>query len=293
MTRQVFFAPDLACLTATVQPAGGGDAAIPGHAATVATDPGHAATEVPATLPLTIDGPEAHHLRVKRIEVGESVDLVDGAGWRATATLTNHDGKRATFAMQQPVFEPAPTPRLVLIQALVKGSKEEQVVQMATEVGADAIITWQAGRSISRWADQKCEKQLQKLREAARAATKQSRRSRIPQVEHARNIEQIYRHLNALTDQAETASGEANVPTVLVAHESATERVETVLAHHIPAAVVGIVIGPEGGISEDELAAFQNRGAHLVMVGDTVMRAVTAGVVTLALVRSAWQRRAR
>lgn len=261
MTRQVFFASDL--------------------------------SQIAGPESLTIDGCEAHHLRVKRIGVAERIDLVDGDGWRAGATLTEHDGKRAILAVDKPVFEPVPTPRLVLIQALVKGSKEEQIVQMATEVGAHAVITWQAGRSISRWVDNKIEKQLYKLREAARAATKQSRRSRVLQVQHARSIEDIYRLLAAFQPDPQGAQTAAGPPTVLVAHESASEEVETILADVTPAPVVGVVVGPEGGISEEELADFQNRGAHLVSVGNTVMRAVTAGVVTLALVRSAWQRGAR
>lgn len=235
---------------------------------------------------LTLHDGEAHHMRVKRIAVGESVDLVDGSGWRAQATLQTTNSKGVTLQAQPAVYEPAPQPHLVLVQALVKGSKEEQIVEMATEVGVHAVITWQAERSISRWVDNKVERQVGKLQDAARAATKQSRRSHIPQVLHARNVEQIYCHLSHFQ-----GAGGATTQRVLVAHESAHDNLENVLSAPAPTGAVAIVIGPEGGISPAELADFSARGADLVKVGNTVMRAVTAGVVTLALVRSAWQER--
>ncbi|MDO5720959.1 MAG: 16S rRNA (uracil(1498)-N(3))-methyltransferase [Actinomycetaceae bacterium] len=228
---------------------------------------------------VTLRGEEAHHMRVKRIQVGEEVDLVDGDGWRAHATLRSVAEDGYVLAIEAPVNEGQGETKLVLVQALVKGSKDEQVVEMATEVGASAIIAWQAQRSISRWASAKVPKQLKKLRDSARAAAKQSRRSTIPTVDFAGSVQ-------AVVDKLKEMGGEL---TVLVAHEEGEETIERALATSARTEVVAVVIGPEGGITPSELQQFTQAGAKIVKVGSTVMRAITAGVVTLALTRSAWQ----
>jgi 16S rRNA (uracil1498-N3)-methyltransferase len=207
-----------------------------------------------------LDGAEGRHAAtVRRIRVGEVVDLVDGRGTRCTCTVSTVGRDAITCEVSERMLEPPATPRITVVQALAKSSRGELAVELATEVGVDRIVPWRATRSIVR-----TDQPLTRWEATAREAAKQSRRAWFPEV----------------TAPMTTAQVLGLDGTLLVLHEQAAEP----LAHiALPAGDLVLVVGPEGGISPEELEAFETAGATAVRLGGSVLRTSTAGAVAVAL----------
>ncbi len=221
---------------------------------------------------LRLDGPEGHHaVTVRRIRVGEQIAVTNGAGTTAIVTVTSL-GKSALEATVDSVeTSPREAPTVVVVQAIPKGERGELAVEMLTEVGVDVIVPWAADRSVSVWRGERAEKSLAKWRSAAREAAKQARRSWFPEVTSP-----------ASTDDVAKLLEKAGVPVVL--HEAASGPLADI---PIPGrAEIVIVVGPEGGISDEELATFAAAGAEPVRMGSSVLRSSTAGVAAAAALLS-------
>lgn len=238
---------------------------------------GGAAGAGPGDL-LTLTGPEARHaVSVRRLRVGEPVDLVDGAGLRLVCEVVPGAGARDRLEVRvvQRVEEPEAAFRLVLVQALAKGDRDTQAVETATEVGVVEVLPWQAERCVSVWKGARAQRGRERWQATAREAAKQARRARVPDVAGLHRT----RDLEAWTRRT---VGDGGV--VLVLHEEASVPIGSV---RIPApgsaGVLAVVVGPEGGISEAEVAALEAAGAGVVRLGPHVMRTSTAGPVALAL----------
>ena len=222
--------------------------------------------DLPSGDRTVLGGDEGRHAaRVRRIGVGELLQLADGHGELATCTVTAvlPDGLELHVDSRSTV--PRPDPRVVIVQALVKGDSE-RAVQAMTELGVDVIVPWAAARSVEQWRDARGTKSLQRWRRTAREAAKQSRRARVPDVAE-------------LAATADVCVRAAASPT-LVLHEAATDPLVTAALPSTGDLVV--IVGPEGGIADNELAAFAATGAHPVRLGEPVLRAVTAGTAALA-----------
>ena len=217
---------------------------------------------------IELTGDEGRHaVSVKRTSVGEQIELVDGHGTRAVITVTGVFGKdRLTGVVDCAANEPASRPTVTVIQALPKAARSELTVDLLTQAGADVIVPWQAGRSVANWG-KKQDKGLAKWRAAARAAAKQSRRSRIPEI-------------TPVGDQAAVAALIQAAPLALMLHEDATGKITDQPVAQVDSVV--LIIGPEGGISPAELDAFTTAGAHPVRLGPEVLRTASAGMVALA-----------
>jgi 16S rRNA (uracil1498-N3)-methyltransferase len=219
-----------------------------------------------------VDGDEAHHaVAVRRLRVGESVVLTDGAGTSVVGSVTA-TGKRA-FAVTVSSVErtPEPAPAVVVVQALPKGDRGELAVEVLTEIGVARIVPWAASRSVAVWKGDRADKALARWRATAREAAKQSRRSWLPEVTRL-----------ASTDDVVALVADAGL--ALVLHEGASAPLTTV---EVPSAGrIVVVVGPEGGLSDDEVAAFTNAGAVAVRLGAEVLRTSTAGVAAVAALLS-------
>ena len=217
---------------------------------------------------IELTGDEGRHaVSVKRTSVGEQIELVDGHGTRAVITVTGVSGKdRLVGVVDCVASEPAPRPTVTVVQALPKAARSELTVDLLTQAGADVIVPWQAGRSVANWG-KKQDKGLAKWRAAARAAAKQSRRSRIPEI-------------TPVADQAVVAALIQAAPLALMLHEDATGKITDQSVAQVDSVV--LIIGPEGGISPAELDAFTTAGAHPVRLGPEVLRTASAGMVALA-----------
>ena len=215
-----------------------------------------------------VDGPEGHHaVAVRRLRAGERVVVADGAGGGVRGEVLDATKAGLRVRVDELLDEPAPAVRLVVAQALAKGDRAELAVEMLTEVGVAELVPWQASRSVARWSADRVDRGLTRWRSTAREAAKQSRRLRVPSVSDPVTTKALVQRL-AAADLA------------LVLHEDATVPIAAV---DLPAGgEVVVVVGPEGGISPEELAAFDAVGARTVRVGDHVLRTSTAGVVALA-----------
>lgn len=226
---------------------------------------------VPATAgTVTLDGPEGRHaVSVRRLRVGEEIVLTDGAGTGAYGTVAAVEGKdRLDVTVTEVRAEPEPTPRITVVQALPKGDRGELAVETMTETGADAIVPWAAARCITQWKGDRGLKALAKWRATAREAGKQSRRLRFPDVADAATTKQVARLL-----------AEADFAAVL--HEEGAQPLAT--AELPTTGRIVLVVGPEGGVSPDELAVFAEAGAKPYRLGRTVLRTSTAGTAATAL----------
>ena len=222
---------------------------------------------------VTVEGAEGRHAAtVVRLRVGEDVELVDGRGRRAAGAVSAVRGKDLVEVdVASVVDEPAPAPRLVVVQALPKGDRGEVAVETMTEVGVDEIVPWAASRCVTRWREGRGEKALARWRTTAQAAAKQSRRARFPVVtELAGTLDVVDRLRRA-------AAG-------VVLYEEAGE---TLGDFQPPAAgEVVLVVGPEGGLSDEEQAVLVEAAGTSYRLGPTVLRTSTAGTVALAAVLS-------
>ncbi|MFF5155821.1 16S rRNA (uracil(1498)-N(3))-methyltransferase [Streptomyces sp. NPDC000348] len=217
-----------------------------------------------------LDGPEGRHaVSVKRLRAGEDVVLTDGAGRWADCVVLGTEGKdRLIVRLDSVSEEPPEEPRITVVQALPKGDRGEVAVETMTEVGVDVIVPWSASRCITQWKGERGAKSLGKWRATAREAGKQSRRVRFPRVADA-----------ATSRQVASLLAEADFAAVL--HESGTEFLATA---ELPASGdIVLVVGPEGGVSPEELALFEEAGARAVRLGPSVLRTSTAGTAAAAL----------
>ncbi len=231
--------------------------------------PEHAVVGIRAGARVRLDGPEGHHAAdVRRLRLGERVELVDGSGLRVSGSIASVIRGEVVVTVGALVREPAPLPRVVVVQALPKGDRAELAVQLLSEVGVDEIVPWAAARCVSTWRGDRLERGAARWRSVAREASKQSRRARAPVVA-------------PLATTAEVAALLASAALAVVLHESAAQRLPTV----VPAGgEVAVVVGPEGGITDEELTAFA--AAHVVRLGPTVLRTSTAGAVAVAALLS-------
>jgi 16S rRNA (uracil1498-N3)-methyltransferase len=211
-----------------------------------------------------------HAVGVRRIRAGEQLVLGDGAGGLARCVVeqAGRDGLRARVLGRWSV---APgQPPVTVVQALPKSERSELAIELATEAGADAFVAWQAARCVARWEGARVDKGLRRWHAVVRSAARQSRRAHIPPVEGPLSTARLAQRIR---DQV--ASGAV----VLVLHESATNRLaDLALAQ---ANSLMLVVGPEGGIAPDEIAALTDAGAVAVRLGPTVLRTSSAAAVAL------------
>ena len=214
--------------------------------------------DVPSRPPLVfvddLEGPhidehDRHHLhRVLRVRAGDDITIADGSGaWRA-----------ARFGpVIEPIGvahdEPAPAPSITIAFAVVKGERPELVAQKLTELGADRIVPFVASRSVVEWDPAKALRHVERLRRVVREAAMQCRRARLPVVESLATFDDMVSRPGAAIADRDGA--------------------ELSLEHPV------VLIGPEGGWSDDE----RSRSATRVGLSAHVLRAETAAITACAL----------
>jgi 16S rRNA (uracil1498-N3)-methyltransferase len=225
---------------------------------------------------VVLTGTEGHHAAtVRRVRVGEAVDVVDGRGTRASCTVAVVGRDVVELIVVRRTTEAQPSPRVVLVQALAKRDRGELAVELATEVGVDEIVPWAAARCVVEWHGDRGAKALARWRSTAREAAKQSRRSWLPTVRDAHTTEEVVHVLRAAT-------------AAVVLHEGATQPLAGLVLPE--AGDIVLVVGPEGGLTEAEVRAFEAAGASAVRLGSSVLRTSTAGAAAAAVVSAATPR---
>ncbi|MCW2842393.1 MAG: hypothetical protein JWN22_309 [Nocardioides sp.] len=215
-----------------------------------------------------VTGDEAHHaVAVRRLRLGESVVLTDGAGTSVTGAVASTGKRVFALTVASVSSVPAPEPVVVVVQALPKGDRGELAVEVLTEIGVAEVVPWGASRSVAVWKGERATKALARWRTTAREAAKQARRSWFPVVADLASTADVV----ALVAAAELA---------VVLHEEASVPLSSL---EVPSSGrVVVVVGPEGGLSDEEVAAFVAAGATSVRLGAEVLRTSTAGVAAVA-----------
>jgi 16S rRNA (uracil1498-N3)-methyltransferase len=221
---------------------------------------------------ILLSGAEGRHASaVRRLRPGERADVGDGAGLIAECVVTAASDRELELAVQARHEVPRPDPQITVVQAIPKGDRGELAVEEMTEVGVDRIIPWAAARSVPVWRAERGDRSLGRWRVTAREAAKQSRRAWIPEV-------------------TEPASAAGLIPVLekaacaIVLEPGAAESLGRLVPPETGDLVV--IVGPEGGITGEEHAAFRAAGATPWGLGPTVLRTSTAGTVAAAVLLS-------
>jgi 16S rRNA (uracil1498-N3)-methyltransferase len=223
---------------------------------------------------VVLSGAEGRHAgTVRRLRPGERADVTDGAGLVAECVVAGPraggpgaGGLELTVRARREV--PRPDPMITVVQAIPKGDRGELAVEQMTEVGADRIVPWAAARCVPVWQGARGERSLAKWRLTAREAAKQSRRSWIPEVTDVASAGQVAQLIEKAACAIVLAPGAAASLGRLSLPESGD---------------LLVVVGPEGGITDEEGAAFRAAGGTACRLGPTVLRTSTAGTVAAAV----------
>ena len=208
-----------------------------------------------------------HAIRVLRMKSGDLFNLSDGKGsWSHVEAVEVHKKYMTVQVIKSGHQEPLDT-HFTVIQAIPKGDRIKETIELCTEGGADRIVMWKASRSIG-----KSDDKIEKLHVTAREASKQSRRFRIPEVLGVAAT-------NAVVDQI------AQADLAIVFHESATMKLSQIVTPGCKK--VAIIIGPEGGLTDDEIDTFAAAGAKVALMGRPILRSAHAGLAALSAVNTA------
>ena len=227
---------------------------------------------VSAGSEVVVEGDEAHHaVAVRRLTPGEWVHLTDGAGALVAGQVLTTGKRRFAVRVESREDHPAPQPSLTVVQALPKGDRGERAVEVLTEIGVTRIVPWAADRSVAVWRGERAGKGVAKWRATAREAAKQARRPWVPEV-------------TALVETQTVAEIVGAGALGVILHEEASAGVSEL---DIPiSGEIVIVVGPEGGLADAELATLTAAGAHPIRLGSEVLRTSTAGLAAAAALLS-------
>jgi len=222
-----------------------------------------------------LSGAEGRHaVTVKRLTPGEPVDVVDGVGRRVSCSVVDSSGKdELRLRVLRVDDEPAPQPRVIVVQAIPKGDRGELAVETLTEVGVDVIVPWAAGRCVVKWEGERADKGLAKWTRTAREAAKQARRAWVPELHPIASTPWVAAFIAELVGEGSRA---------IVLHEAAALRLASMTLPTRGSVI--LVVGPEGGISDAELSAFEAAGALSCRMGPSVLRTSSAGTAAAAVV---------
>ena len=212
-----------------------------------------------------LSGDEGHHaIKVMRLQVGEQIKIADNLGNWVSGAITEVGKKSLKIDVTERGNAQHLKPELILVQAVTKSDRTKEMLELLTVAGADQIIPWQAQRCISKWKSDATDKWLMTIKESA----KQARRVKLPVLRDAASTNQLVK-LFQIDDQ------------VIVLHESAQSKISQLkFAENIKR--IFIVIGPEGGISEEEIAQLIAAKAVVVRMGENVLRSAHAGFAALS-----------
>ena len=231
--------------------------------------------EVGAVVPLPKD--EAKHaLKVLRMSVGEELCALDGRGGRFAAVLESVHGDAAEVRITAQLPSNEPEVKVALYQGLPKADKLDFIVQKLTELGADGVVPVKMERCVVKSDAKDGKKRQERLQRIACEAVKQCRRACEPEVSEPLTWKQCYEKMKTHD-------------LVLVPWEDAEGyNMKKAFAEHPEAKNIGIVVGPEGGMSENEVQALTQLGAKIVTLGPRILRAETAAVASVTMAMTLW-----
>jgi 16S rRNA (uracil1498-N3)-methyltransferase len=220
-------------------------------------------------LPTTVGGSyefandDANHaIRVLRMQEGAEFMLSDGKGAWSQVVATDVKKKSMQVQILDSGFQDPLATTITVVQAIPKGDRAKEAIELLTEAGVDRIVPWLSTRSIGKGSE--------KFAVTAREASKQSRRFRIPEVTDMATTAQICEAIK-ISDLA------------IAFHESATTKLSDQVSSHNVEHLL-IIIGPEGGLTDEEIDAFTQAGAKVALMGRPILRSAHAGIAAVSAV---------
>lgn len=225
---------------------------------------------------LVVRGDEHHYLaRARRAAVGDKIEVYDGEGRRAMADITAMTDDATTLHVFRPYDIPVSQPRISVLLPLIKGDRMDTALEKLVEVGASEIVVWPAARSVVKLEADRRDARIEKYQLAVQAAARQSGSAHVPPVRWVDSLALAIAGIDqmklVLDPNSSTPLPETVRPTSYEEHERED---------------ITLVSGPEGGFAPNELAALALAGFVPVGLGPRVLRAETAPVVAVAIIRS-------
>jgi 16S rRNA (uracil1498-N3)-methyltransferase len=217
--------------------------------------------------PVQLREREHHYLtRVRRVRVGDAVELFDGLGGSAAAVIRAIDAAAITLQVEVVRRDARRGAELTALIPLLKGDRMDQCVEKLVEVGVDRLVLWSAARSVVRLDGDKREARLERMRAQVLAAARQCGRADVPELDGVWTLEEVAQRCQAARR-------------VALAPRAAPLSCDDAIGS------LALLSGPEGGLTAGELDALQAAGFVFASLGATVLRADTAPVVATAIWR--------
>lgn len=231
----------------------------------------------PLATEIIIDGDDFRHIsKVLRMQAGEKCIVVDPAGQSAVASITNITSDKVYLGLTTIIEEDKePSVKVILVQGLPKSDKMEFIIQKAVELGVYEIIPLAADRSVVKYSREKAASRIERWQKIAAEAAKQCQRSIIPQVMDIQDLDTV---IAALQDKAE----------IIMLYEREISTSLSKILSSSKAGLIALLIGPEGGFSDEEVVLASQRGARVVTMGPRILRTETAAIAALSAVMYAY-----
>lgn len=223
---------------------------------------------------VVIEGKDVNHIKnVLRMKCGERIRISSASGRNFFCEIAEISGELVRADIIEELLEDTELPnKIYLFQGLPKNDKMELIIQKAVELGVYEVIPVAMKNCVVKLDDKKAASKVSRWQEIAKSAAKQSKRSLIPQVETPMSYK-----------LAIARAKECDVILVPYENERGMQATREVLSAIAPGQSIAIFIGPEGGFDTAEVELAREAGAHLISLGNRILRTETAGLATLAM----------
>lgn len=222
---------------------------------------------------IKITGEDFRHLQVLRVRTGEEIKISDNKNYCYSGIISDFGKDNISILINQKnSFTDEPNIKITLFQALLKGEKNEIVIQKAVELGAAEIIFFHSENCVAKLSDERQDNKIERFNKIARMAAMQSGRDIIPSVKGIMSFKEILPVLK-------------NNDISMVFHEKSQNSLSVFLTEKINGCKsVAFSVGPEGGFSEEEIKAFNNNNIPALSLGKRILRAETAPLCALSVI---------
>lgn len=216
-----------------------------------------------------------HITKVLRLRVGDQVEIVDGLGQEYRCILQSIEKEEVAVCPQEKVRIDRELPvRIKLYQGIPKGQKMELIVQKATELGVSEIYPINFHRCVSQLKEEKEDKKIKRYEKIAHEAAKQSKRTKLPVIHSVIQGKDLWQEMQHNDWNLLFYENESGRDLKDFFRNNAKEKVQT----------IGILIGPEGGLTEEEVALLEKEGCAVLSLGNRILRTETAGMAAIAII---------
>jgi 16S rRNA (uracil1498-N3)-methyltransferase len=225
-----------------------------------------------------IDGQELVHLRkVLRLVPGDRVTIFDDRGWEHEAVIRSLNAEQGTVEIVRSYEAARESPlQVTLGVALTKGEKMDWIVEKATELGVKTIMPFSSSYSVPQLDEKKIIKRTERWQKIALSATKQSGRTRVPDISLLREYRKLVHEASPQTLK------------LIFWEKEKHQSLYQIRDKYGDVDAAMIVVGPEGGFTDEEAQLAQRHGFETVSIGRRILRAETAAMAAITLVQFLW-----